>query len=87
MANLRTSLGRAAAAVAVLAATSCGSSATETATAPDTTSAATAEAVEATAAPSLAERVSVPLESVSGSQFDLGSLEGKDTVLWFWAPW
>ncbi len=25
--------------------------------------------------------------TVSGSQLDLGSLEGQDTVLWFWAPW
>ena len=26
-------------------------------------------------------------ETVSGAQFDLNSLEGTDTVLWFWAPW
>ena len=26
-------------------------------------------------------------ETVSGGQFDLNSLEGTDTVLWFWAPW
>jgi len=25
--------------------------------------------------------------TISGSQIDLGSLEGQDTVLWFWAPW
>ena len=27
----------------------------------------------------------VPL--IGGGQFDLGSIEGIDTVLWFWAPW
>lgn len=26
-------------------------------------------------------------QTISGSQIDLGSLEGQDTVLWFWAPW
>jgi hypothetical protein len=25
--------------------------------------------------------------TVGGSQLDFGSLEGQDTVLWFWAPW
>ncbi len=25
--------------------------------------------------------------TVSGQTIDLGSLEGQDTVLWFWAPW
>lgn len=25
--------------------------------------------------------------TVDGGQLDLGSLEGQDTVLWFWAPW
>jgi hypothetical protein len=26
-------------------------------------------------------------DTVSGTQIDFGSLEGQDTVLWFWAPW
>lgn len=26
-------------------------------------------------------------ETVDGSTFDLGSIEGTDTLLWFWAPW
>ncbi len=26
-------------------------------------------------------------QTVGGSQLDYGSLEGQDTVLWFWAPW
>ncbi len=25
--------------------------------------------------------------TADGGQIDLGSLEGTDTVLWFWAPW
>ena len=25
--------------------------------------------------------------TVDGSQLEFGSLEGQDTVLWFWAPW
>lgn len=25
--------------------------------------------------------------TVGGEQFDLGSLDGQDAVLWFWAPW
>lgn len=25
--------------------------------------------------------------TVAGGQLDLGSLDGQDTVLWFWAPW
>ena len=27
------------------------------------------------------------LPTASGGQLDLGSLEGTDYVLWFWAPW
>jgi len=26
-------------------------------------------------------------ETLAGDTFDLGSLEGRDVVLWFWAPW
>ncbi|MGI9611440.1 MAG: hypothetical protein ACR2QO_00915 [Acidimicrobiales bacterium] len=26
-------------------------------------------------------------QTVDGSQLDFSSLEGQDTVLWFWAPW
>lgn len=25
--------------------------------------------------------------TLAGSSIDLGSLEGQDVVLWFWAPW
>lgn len=25
--------------------------------------------------------------TTDGGQFDFGSLEGQDAVLWFWAPW
>lgn len=27
------------------------------------------------------------LPTVSGGQIDTSSLEGTDTILWFWAPW
>jgi len=27
------------------------------------------------------------IPTVDGGQFEFGSLEGQDTVLWFWAPW
>ncbi len=26
-------------------------------------------------------------ESVDGSTVDIGSLQGTDLVIWFWAPW
>jgi len=26
-------------------------------------------------------------DTVAGGQIELTSLEGQDTVLWFWAPW
>ena len=25
--------------------------------------------------------------TIDGASFDLGSLEGSDVILWFWAPW
>jgi hypothetical protein len=28
-----------------------------------------------------------PVALVGGGQLDIGSIEGTDTVLWFWAPW
>ena len=27
------------------------------------------------------------VNTVAGGQLDLASIEGQDTVLWFWAPW
>jgi len=29
----------------------------------------------------------VVASTVAGGQLDLGSLQGQDIVLWFWAPW
>ncbi len=26
-------------------------------------------------------------DTADGGQIDFGSLEGSDTMLWFWAPW
>lgn len=28
-----------------------------------------------------------PADTVDGSQLDWASLEGKDVMVWFWAPW
>lgn len=50
----------------------------------------TADASAAQDATNEADVVAVtgPLfETVDGGQFDMGSIEGTDTVLWFWAPW
>lgn len=33
------------------------------------------------------ESTSLVAATASGGQIDFGSLEGIDTVLWFWAPW
>ncbi len=33
------------------------------------------------------EEASITSPTASGGQIDFGSLEGTDTVLWFWAPW
>ena len=30
---------------------------------------------------------SAVLNTVSGGQIDANSLEGTDTILWYWAPW
>ena len=59
------------AAIATLA-TACGGSGAET-TASDAT--ATDNALTGTA------------DTLAGGQIELTSLEGQDTVLWFWAPW
>jgi hypothetical protein len=59
------------AAIATLA-TGCGESGVET-TAPDATAADTA--------------LTGTADTLAGGQIELTSLEGQDTVLWFWAPW
>ena len=46
----------------------------------------------ATPEPPPAPAVSVPelagsFTTIGGGQIDLGSLQGQDVVLWFWAPW
>ncbi len=73
---------------ASLLAAACGGSTTITAadsgaaSGSDTASASNA-ASGSTANPLLTGTVG----TVAGGQFDLGSLEGQDAVLWFWAPW
>ena len=31
--------------------------------------------------------VALAVPTASGGQIDLNSLEGRDVLLWFWAPW
>ncbi len=62
----------AALAVFGLAAAACGGSGSEAQESSNETAAATTAGV---------------LPTASGGQLDLGSLEGTDYVLWFWAPW
>lgn len=88
---MRTSHRLSAALVGVIAlfAASCGSGTAET-TANTTASDEPAPLAESSTGTeeSAVQTVSGPLfETVSGGQFDLGSVEGTDTVLWFWAPW
>ena len=68
----------------VLATAACGGSdaveSTTDSTRPATPTTSAEEATTADAAPML-------VATVSGGQIDLNSLEGQDTVLWFWAPW
>ncbi len=47
----------------------------------------TAEAVSETVAETGDTAESALLSTVSGGQIDINSLEGSDTILWFWAPW
>jgi hypothetical protein len=80
--SLRRSLAAATFAVALAA---CGGAdAVESAgtSAPETTTEAPASEEQ-----SSAEAVPVVYDTVAGGQLDFGSLEGQDTVLWFWAPW
>lgn len=39
------------------------------------------------AEPDAPAQLSGDFATISGGQIDLGSLEGQDAVLWFWAPW
>lgn len=48
------------------------------------------DATEATGEPATEEAAATDtgvLPTVSGGQIDINSLEGTDTILWFWAPW
>lgn len=46
-----------------------------------------AEASETDTAPSSESALDFTATTVSGDPFDGASLDGKPTVLWFWAPW
>ena len=55
---------------------------------PTTEATTTAPAPAASEAPSSSEApVGELVNLVGGGQLDLNSIEGTDTVLWFWAPW
>ena len=71
---------------------------TPTTAAAASTSAPTSTALAAQAEPTLVPSTPEPADQpppfpdvvvplVAGGQIDIGSLEGQDTVLWFWAPW
>jgi thiol-disulfide isomerase/thioredoxin len=45
------------------------------------------DAGSAAAPPALADQMSFTAPQLGGGEFDASALEGKDTVLWFWAPW
>lgn len=52
-------------------------------TASSTTNSGAVTPDTASAAPLLSDEFT----TLSGATIDLGSLEGQDTVLWFWSPW
>lgn len=54
--------------------------------------AAVEASAEAEPEPAADESAAAPAEgrlvnTVGGGQLDLGSIDGQDTILWFWAPW
>jgi len=71
----------------------------DTTAAPETTAASEATAAPAESTTTEAEPTTTetprdpdsPLNgefaTIGGSSIDLGDLQGKDVVLWFWAPW
>lgn len=68
-------------------AVSCGSESAAPPVAPDA-EASTQESAQGETTDDAVVAVTGPVfETVDGGTFDLGSIEGTDTVLWFWAPW
>lgn len=66
------------------------SEASKTSVAPTSTAASptTSGATPSTVAPTTTTASPADLVTlVGGGQLDLNSVEGTDTVLWFWAPW
>lgn len=76
MARFRTAAAGAALALTLAA---CGGEAT--------TTEAASGADDAVASAPAAAPIAGSFPTVAGGQIDLASLEGQDTVLWFWAPW
>ena len=71
-----------------LIATACGSGSDVAATTSNAPSqAAESTAPTETAEPVQAEPAALVASTADGGQLDWGTLEGRDVVLWFWAPW
>lgn len=97
--TVRSRLVRASAAAGILAlgVTACGGdAATDSAAAPAAVSSSattpsapgpTASAPGATASAPAQAADTTTATTLDGAQFDFASLDGKATVLWFWAPW
>lgn len=73
MTRVRTRIPLIVATAVVLLASACGNGVSETG--------------NATAGPLVADQVSFTAPRLGGGEFDAASIRGKDTVLWFWAPW
>lgn len=64
---------------ALLLAASCGSGGSSESVA--------VAAQDASSAPETTSPLHGEFATLAGESIDLGSLEGQDAVLWFWAPW
>ena len=65
-----------------LTAAGCGESSTQAEAEPDGN-----PATSTTGAPAPADLLSFTSETLEGAEFTGSAIEGKDAVLWFWAPW
>ncbi|MEO7269166.1 MAG: redoxin family protein [Knoellia sp.] len=78
----------------ILAVTGCGASSDRTGSAPAATSStpttqsgASPPAATSNSGPTVPKELAFTAKTVSGESFDGASLAGRNTVLWFWAPW
>ena len=74
--------------VAALLVSACGGAAEVGTNAQESAPSETAPVTSTVVAPDTAAPATTDLVNlVGGGQLDLNSIEGTDTVLWFWAPW